>query len=248
MATAAYNTWVKKGRPYTVAEPIKQIVAMARNAGIPILGVIGSDDKSHLQASKPQDHTPFSVTAWPNPLPGYVVTACDIKNGPWSQRLLDAAKRGEAPYIKYMNFGGRNYDVRRNWDDVSSDDQHLHVSCRTDYLSHSPRFNPFVVASPQIGREAGMYVGTNPGGAIYGVGPNGPVQVTWEEWKRFGTNAPPVLWLDSPSKLDLYKPGNLMSPEQIRELAQHLAQETDVSTVETALRNVLLKGVEPDGS
>lgn len=235
MATKAYEEWVRKGRPYTVAEPIKQLVAMARNAGVRIVGVIG--DMNHLQASKPQDHTPFSVTAWPNPLPGYVVTACDTENGPWSQRLLDAAKRGDAPYIKYMNFGGKNYDVRRNWSSVGSSDQHLHVSCRTDYLNHRPTYNPF---TGEVGAMAGeadkafsaRYTGVEP-------------FISGESWMAKAVEFP---LRSINSKLDALLGRPLMSNEQIRELAAQLAQETDVSTVETALRNVLLKGVETDGS
>src|SRR5258706_8643548 len=143
MATAAYYTWVNAGRPYTVAQPIQDLVAFARAAGVTWLGTLGSDDTRHLQAAVPQDHTPFPVNPWPIPLPGYVVCAADFAKGPWADRLLEDAKAGRVPWVKYLNFGLHHYDVRNGWVPTSSSDEHFHVSCRSDYLlSHAG--NPFV--------------------------------------------------------------------------------------------------------
>lgn len=142
MATSEYNAWNAKGRPYTVALPIKQFVDQARAAGIGILGVIGNE--SHLKANTPEDHTPFSHTAWPRALPGYVVTACDIADGPWSDRILATAKDGRLPQVKYLNFRGHHYNVKRGWQQESSGDQHLHISVRTDHLNTPLAVNPFV--------------------------------------------------------------------------------------------------------
>lgn len=143
MTTAAYNTWVRGGRKYTVAQPISEVVAYAKAAGVQWLGTLGSDDERHLKASRPQDHTPFSVTAWPLPLPGYVVTACDLVRGSWCDRFLAECRAGLHPWVKYINFGGHQYSVKTGWRQESSSDEHFHVSARTDFLNAHAR-NPFV--------------------------------------------------------------------------------------------------------
>jgi hypothetical protein len=144
VATAEYRLWNSRGRPYSVALPIRQFVDLARAAGVAILGVIGNE--SHLQASTPEDHTPFSRTAWPNVLIGYIVTACDIADGPWSDRILAMAKAGQLPQVKYLNFRGNHYNVKRGWKRESSSDRHLHISVRTDHLNTALGVNPFTSA------------------------------------------------------------------------------------------------------
>jgi hypothetical protein len=143
MATAAYYAWVKAGRKWSAAQPIADVVAYAKTAGVGWLGTLGSDDTRHLQADRPQDHTPFSVTAWPLPLPGYIVTACDLARGPWCERFLAECRAGIHPWVKYINFGGHHYNVKTGWREEYSSDQHFHVSCRTDYLN-ARALNPFV--------------------------------------------------------------------------------------------------------
>ncbi len=64
MATQAYANWVRAGRPWKVAAPIKAMGDRLRGYGYTVY-YLGSDDASHLQASRPQDHCPFSVTGWP---------------------------------------------------------------------------------------------------------------------------------------------------------------------------------------
>lgn len=144
MATQAYWNWVNLGRQYELAKPVAILYEMARAAGVRRHGSLGSDDEAHLQSDFPEDHTPFSYTAWPKPLPGYVVCAVDIANGPWMQRLLDDAKSGRAPWVKYLNFGGRHYNVTNGWAPVPSGDEHGHISCRTDYLTYTNVKNPFI--------------------------------------------------------------------------------------------------------
>lgn len=143
MATDAYRLWVARGRPWSLATPIATLQTWARAAGVEIKGTIGRDDASHLQAAVPQDHTPFPAKPWPQPLPGYIVCAIDTANGPWAPRLLAAARHGNAPYVKYLNYGRKHYDIRDGWKPTVSDDEHLHVSIRSDYLGHIPTFNPF---------------------------------------------------------------------------------------------------------
>lgn len=144
MTTAAYNTWVQNGRHYEVARPIQDLVTFANIAGVECLGVLGSDDARHLKNDHPEDHTPFPVNPWPIKLPGYWVCAADFKNGPWAVRLLTMARNGEAPYVKYMNFGNNHYDIRSDWNPTYSSDEHMHVSVRSDHLHDAAIYNPFV--------------------------------------------------------------------------------------------------------
>jgi len=142
MATQAYYDWRAAGRPFRVARPIAELVTMARNAGVSVLGTIGNED--HLQAGTPEDHTPFSATAWPIPLPDYVVTAGDFGDGPHSDRLLADARAGRLPWAKYFNFRRVNYSVRRGWEGRSNSDSHLHVSIKSDHTYVSlGGYNPF---------------------------------------------------------------------------------------------------------
>jgi hypothetical protein len=128
MATQAYWDWDRAGRPWRLAQPIKELYAQAGAAGVGRLGTLGSDDASHLKNDFPQDHTPFSETAWPDPLPGYVVCACDLEDGPWSDRLLARARAGGVPWLKYLNFRGMQFSRKTGWAQRTSSDRHLHVS------------------------------------------------------------------------------------------------------------------------
>lgn len=144
MATSAYDTWVNKGKPYRLARPIQQLRDRAQDNGVRVLGTIGNDD--HLTARTPEDHTPFSFTAWPVPLPGYVVTAIDLENtGGLGQRIRDMARRGELPWLKYVNYSRQQYS---HWDNFeaphSNPDEHVHMSIRSDWCDRSiETFDPF---------------------------------------------------------------------------------------------------------
>jgi len=138
VATKAYREWVAAGRDFRLATPIAEMKALARRHDIGFLGDIGKDDESHLQATFPEDHCPFSKTAWPDPLPGYVVCALDLKNEKGlADALLRDAKAGRAPWIKYLNFGFQQYHIKRGWEPVANDDGHLHISIRTDWIDRS---------------------------------------------------------------------------------------------------------------
>lgn len=67
---------------------------------------------------------------------------------------------------------------------------------------------PAAAPTPTSEGAVPMYVQT-PDGAVYAIGPAGPVNVTYPEWKRFGTSdnpLPPLLRVDSKERLDLFKP------------------------------------------
>lgn len=146
MATQAYWDWVARGRGYRLARPISELKMLAKTNRVGFLGDLGSDDKSHLQAARPLDHCPFSFDAWPVPLPGYVVCALDLKDGPHSDRMLDDARAGRAPWVKYLIFRGRSYSIRSGWVAKSATDQHLHISVRSDWVDRSiGTYSPWIV-------------------------------------------------------------------------------------------------------
>jgi len=146
MATTAYHEWVAAGRQFRLATPIAEMKALARKYEIGFLGDIGSDNVDHLQASFPEDHCPFSQTAWPVPLPGYVVCALDLTHEKgMAEALLQDAKDGRAPWVKYLNFGLQQYHIKREWEPVPNPDDHLHISIRSDWIDRSiGDYDPFV--------------------------------------------------------------------------------------------------------
>lgn len=135
MSTEAYKKWVEKGRPWSKAKPIAHIEKWARANGVKVLGTIGNN--AHLTSNRPQDHTPFSSTAWPDPLPGYIVTAIDLAPAAGlGEAVLAAARAGKLPWLKYMNYDGKHYEHGDGFKKgTSSKDEHLHLSQRTDYLN-----------------------------------------------------------------------------------------------------------------
>lgn len=132
MATKQYAQWVRAGRPFRKAEPVKYMETYAKDRGIAVLGTLGNE--AHLQAGFPEDHAPFSFTAWPVPLPDYVVTAIDLANDQGlGEAILRDARAGELPWLKYMNVAGRNYAYSDKFQEGSENaDQHIHLSVFSD--------------------------------------------------------------------------------------------------------------------
>lgn len=141
MATDAYVRWVNAGRPWRKARPIADIERWARARGIRVLGTIGN--LAHLRASRPEDHTPFSATAWPIPLPDYVVTAIDLDPpAATGDAILASARNGAYPWLKYMNWRGRNYSYADGFKrGASNPDQHIHMSIFSDETYTSVNFD-----------------------------------------------------------------------------------------------------------
>lgn len=143
MATAAYRDWVRAGRPWEICTPVEAFVAALQAAGWAggALGTIG--DEAHLQAETPQDHTPFSATGWPGSHPYPLILALDVMHSPEGGRdvapladyWLYEARQGRMPWLKYMTWRARRYDVRNNWSPVAAQGHwdHAHLSFRTDY-------------------------------------------------------------------------------------------------------------------
>lgn len=144
MATKAYHAWVSAGRPWKLAQPIAELEAWARANGFNVLGTIGNEE--HLQASTPQDHTPFSATAHPVPLPAYVVCAIDLADErALGAALLAGARAGRFPWLKYINAGGKHYGYRDGFQSSTpNSDRHNHLSILTTWIARSiGDFNPF---------------------------------------------------------------------------------------------------------
>ncbi|RGC64991.1 hypothetical protein C5N14_30845 [Micromonospora sp. MW-13] len=137
MSTRSYRDWVAKGRPFRLARPVAELVTWAKSAGVSVLGTIGNEE--HLTKDIPEDHTPFSSTAWPVPLPGYVVCAIDLANVRLLGEKIEAsARRGELPWLKYMNHSGRNISFKGGTPvTTSSRDHHVHLSVRSDWCDRS---------------------------------------------------------------------------------------------------------------
>lgn len=143
----AYETWVAAGRPVTPAQPIREIVDQLRAAFLAGAGQFGwYADDAHYQADPPLDHTPYSVDGWPAPDPQWFVCATDIMVSAVGgldvaqaifNHLLESGRNGSAPWLKYLIWQGKNYDVRNGWNAATADDHydHIHVSTRTDHLT-----------------------------------------------------------------------------------------------------------------
>ena len=100
-------------------------------------------NEAHYQADKPQDHTPYSFDGWPLPCPQWWVFATDIMHRPdlgvdcnklfpyW----LTEARAGRMPWLKYIIWQARIYDVRHDWRAQANSGHfdHIHLSTRTDH-------------------------------------------------------------------------------------------------------------------
>jgi hypothetical protein len=167
MATSQYYAWVQDGRPLSPARPIRDFVERMK-VNFPRASNLFSwyADDSHYQATRPQDHTPYSYTPWPiSPQPYPYVTATDIMQRPdlgvdcfvlfpyW----LSEAKAGRMPWLKYMIWQAKIYDVRKNWAAGTASDHydHVHLSSRTDAIS-TP-LGTWSVVPAGVGEDGNMY-------------------------------------------------------------------------------------------
>jgi len=151
MATSAYHAWVARGRPWTEAKPIAELEAYFLRNGVPVLGTIGNEE--HLQAKTPEDHTPFSFTWFPVPLPGDIVTAIDVRDvNLLGRKILVLARAGKCPWLKYINFENKNYNQRDGFQASKwNADTHVHMSIRTDWLNGSiGGFDPLGVGDMEL--------------------------------------------------------------------------------------------------
>jgi hypothetical protein len=131
MALTVYYSWDNLGRPLTPAWPIREFVgkmklAFPTAAATSLFGWYA--DESHYQTNFPEDHTPFSVTGWPEADPPWWVCATDVMHRPdlgvdcgvlvpyW----LAEARAERMPWLKYLIWQAQMYDVRNEWEPVET--------------------------------------------------------------------------------------------------------------------------------
>jgi hypothetical protein len=144
MAVAMYYTWVQQGKPLEPSNPVREIVERFK-AKYPSAGPFSwHANDEHYQSNEPGDHTPYSHDGYktsPSPYP--IVFATDVMNQPSKgvdcQKLfnywLAEAKAGRMPWLKYLIWQAKIYDVRHGWATQASSEHfdHIHISTRTDY-------------------------------------------------------------------------------------------------------------------
>lgn len=140
MASPKKAIWTQAGSPYKVAAPNLYVVHYCTTKRIPNLGTLGN--QAHLDATPPEDHTPYSDTAWPNRLPlttpvdgtRYWVCASDHANEHGlGDAILRDARAGLLPWLKYMNVAGRSYAYADGFQHgAPNGDQHIHLSTFDD--------------------------------------------------------------------------------------------------------------------
>lgn len=144
MAVAAYYQWDSLGRPLEPAQPIRDVVERMKVAYPSAASTFSwYANEAHYTANPPQDHTPFSATGWPNASPEWWVFATDIMHNPQLgvdcnvlfQYWITEARAGRMPWLKYIIWQAKLYDVRNQWRPQSNSGHfdHIHMSARTDF-------------------------------------------------------------------------------------------------------------------
>lgn len=148
MASQGYRDWLAAGKPYRLVRPARALVTNVGRYGITVYHY---PDDSHLQATVPEDHTPYSATGWPGANARWNARGVDImprgssaaakrENADIARQLIrdrDAGHPGVA-WIKYINWTDEVGVCRQErWTPArttraSSDRGHVHVSGRSD--------------------------------------------------------------------------------------------------------------------
>lgn len=273
MATAAYKAWVKAGRPWHAANIVNDyrqplIEAGWRAGG---LGTIG--DEAHLQAETPQDHTPFSATGWPGQHPYPLVLALDVSDMTATDIPLDAlvdywileASAGRTPWVKYINWQGRKFDVRNAWAPrpTAGHYDHAHISFRTDWADRSvggwsvipKKGNNMDVAEANVHtadtwRTLAILTGTDASYQLQGeLSPRLEVNEPWKLLKRLESSIE-ELASRSPVSVDPAALAQALAGNEdfvsalAVELARQLGNVPDTTDMVLAFARALAKGVE----
>ena len=146
MAVLAWSAWQRAGKPVWPAKPIEDIVNRLKVA-FPDAASLFSwyANDAHYTAVPAEDHTPYSQTGWPGPSPEWYVFATDVMHRPdlgvdcnvlfpyW----ISEARAGRMPWLKYLIWQAKIYDVRYNWRAQANSGHfdHVHFSARTDYVN-----------------------------------------------------------------------------------------------------------------
>lgn len=148
MSPTTYAEWVADGSPEHDAPAIAAFAALIRSHGYTVYTM---GDQRHLLADPPEDHTPFSHTAWPDPQPYPCVMAMDIMPGgpiDWQQlgEWIVEDKHDNKPgteWIKYINYTNRAGEcLHVTWEPTfqlrpSDDRGHIHISARSDLYTQT---------------------------------------------------------------------------------------------------------------
>lgn len=165
MTVTTYSQWLADGSPWKPSQPVADLSATLRAHGFTVY-VIGNH--SHATANPPEDHMPYSHTAWPGSQPYPYVLAMDIMPGgqmDWHElgRRIVADKNAGVhgtEAIKYINWTNSDGKVlHEKWEpnhetSSSSDSGHIHISFRTDYV-HSDvmrNYNPLAFTNTAGGK------------------------------------------------------------------------------------------------
>jgi hypothetical protein len=148
MTLAQRLAWRADGSPFELMQPLAALRDRLRGMGYTVYDV---GNNSHLDASPPEDHTPYSATGYPGKAKYGVGYAIDVmppaKSGLPSLQALGAALKRDAdagliPWLKYMNWGpvDNAHAVKDSWRagrpaarTSSSDTGHIHGSGMTGY-------------------------------------------------------------------------------------------------------------------
>lgn len=171
MPVLAYNRWLALGKPLEPAQPIRDVVdrmkvAYPKGDAADMFSWYAND--AHYTAVPAEDHTPFSQTGWPLPSPQWWVFATDIGHRPdlgvdcnvlfayW----LSEAKAGRMPWLKYLIWQAKLYDVRNAWHPQANSDHfdHIHISARTDFKDIG--LGSWSITPTVGGVEMGMFYAT----------------------------------------------------------------------------------------
>lgn len=239
MVTAACLNWERQGSPWEPARPIDELYALYKRLGVVRLGMLGNEE--HLTADRPQDHTPFSVTAWPLPLPGYIVCACDAVNEvrggvSLGNGLLREARRGKTPWMKYINFDNRQYHCRDgfvSW--VYNGDRHVHVSGRTDHLSTGiGDLDPFGTGVQDMGKPFFVQKQGDETGAIWVVDGGTRRHITGEQMPRY-------LYAANHGWIELAKGGAVLETDDLDAFGPDITTLQKPGTLELSLTGLPIK-------
>lgn len=250
MTSAQHRQWNASGLQWRLAYPLVAVRDDLRAKGYTVYD-IGNDN--HMDHDPPEDHTPYSETGYPGKTPYGWVTAIDIMPNSRLEslqvlglRFKNGRNSGVYPWLKYMNWGPRDdyHAIHSSWqpdyaETSSTDTGHIHLSCYSTYTQWEGDVMELSGRSLEVLNNLDRQVN-----AILSMAPSVNLLNNGKESPWTNKLASAVL-----------AGATVMTDEQIKNLAQLLHAEQDGTThdefsieaVETALRNVLRKGVDNAG-
>jgi len=250
MVSAQHQRWINSGLTWRLGAPWERLRDLLRSKGYTVYD-IGNDE--HMDHLPPEDHTPYSETNWPGSQQYGVVMALDImpnsrlQSLQWLGAKFKADRNsGKFPFLKYMNWGPNDdsHAIHSSWqpdyaERSSTDTGHIHLSFRTDFVDWNGSYDPW--------------------------GENMTQDHDWlNNAEKYGwhlmamQDAPDILVNGATGfvknelaatlkRIEAAVNRPVLTDAQIAAFAQQFAQEASAEVIETALRNVLKKGVDNAG-